>query len=56
MGLKCTKCGIERSYADAQIEDLNRTCLPDKTDEEIQKHLEAYGTMPSGEEHEWEEE
>jgi hypothetical protein len=24
--LKCTKCGIERSYADANIADLRNTC------------------------------
>jgi hypothetical protein len=24
--LRCTKCGIERSYADANIADLRKTC------------------------------
>lgn len=46
--LRCTKCGIERSYADANIADLRRTCGVDKG----RTRPNERGSF-GGEEHRW---
>lgn len=47
--LKCTKCGIERSYADANIADLRQTCGADLTPGNTTER----GTAAGGDEHDW---
>jgi hypothetical protein len=44
--LKCTKCGVEKSYADANIADLRETCGSTKNTPN------KYGRY-DGEEHDW---
>lgn len=46
--LKCTKCGEEASYADANIADLRKTCGSDRN-----KPNERGSYL--GEEHDWTE-
>lgn len=46
--LKCTKCGAEKSYADANIADIRRTCGADLTS--TPSDSGRYG----GEKHDWE--
>jgi len=50
--LKCRRCGIERSHADASIEDNRKTCTPMKriTRENGQVH-----TVNKARKHNWEE-
>jgi hypothetical protein len=48
--LKCTQCGIERSYADASIADSLRTC----GDTETVRHT-AIGPKHDGSKHDWTE-
>jgi len=47
--LRCTKCGIERSYADANIADLRRTCGVDFGRVRRPNDRGSYG----GEKHDW---
>jgi hypothetical protein len=49
--LRCTKCGIERTFADANIADLHRTCGSSLEP----GNVTDYGTAIGGEEHDWEE-
>jgi len=48
--LRCTKCGIERSFADANIADLHRTCGASLGPGNTTDH----GTAIGGEKHDWE--
>lgn len=56
--LKCTKCGVEASFADASIKDSKKTCGSDGRAREVEVE-DVYGetqhrnTYP-GETHDWE--
>jgi hypothetical protein len=44
--VKCTKCGVEKTYADANIADIRKTCGAEKdTPNESGRY--------DGEEHDW---
>ena len=55
--LKCTKCGIERSYADANIADLKKTCGSDGRPVSVETENSRGETQVRysypGEEHNW---
>lgn len=49
--LKCTKCGAEATYADAQIADQHQTCGAELTPGNTSESGRAIG----GERHNWKE-
>lgn len=54
--LKCTKCGMEASFADADIADMRKTCGEgnDGVPDEIEDEHGYVRYSWSGEEHNWE--
>jgi len=50
--LKCKRCGIERSYADANIADLKETC---EVERDVNTPAHRPDTVTVSSKHDWEE-
>lgn len=53
--LECTKCGMEASFADANIADARRTCGYDGAPDTVEADDGSTKYAWSGEKHDWRE-